>query len=166
MAPPSDDQGVPSSPIEDSIALYLKQPILPIAPALDDLRSLATCLQRIGKLDEAERLLRRAFKGLGRNALFRTYRASILADLAYVSQQRGDDLESKELLLQAVDCLADTDRDPSVNDRLADFEKPRNKLFRNLADRLVQVHRELGDQEGAKVWQAKIESHVKTGLGL
>lgn len=57
-------------------------------------------------------------------------------------------------------------RDPSVNDRLADFEKTRNKLFRNLADRLVQVHRELGDQEGAKVWQAKIESHVKTGLGL
>lgn len=166
MAPPSDDQVVPSTPIEDSIALYLKQPILPIAPALDDLRSLATCLQRIGKLDEAERLLRRAFKGLGRTSLYRTHRAVILADLADISQQQGDDLESKDLLLQAVDCLADANGYPSDYNRFPEFGAARNKLFGTLADRLVRVHRELGDHEGAELWQAKIETQLKSGLGL
>ncbi len=45
-------------------------------------------------------------------------------------------------------------------------EAARDKLFRTLADRLVHVHRKLGDQEAAEVWQAKLETGFKAGIEL
>lgn len=45
-------------------------------------------------------------------------------------------------------------------------EAARDKLFITLADRLVQVHRELGDQEATEVWKAKLETGFKAGIEL
>lgn len=54
--------------------------------------------------------------------------------------------------------MADTERYPSEYNQAPEFETARDKLFSSLADRLVQVQRELGDHEGAAVWQAKVET--------
>ncbi len=148
-----------SMPIEEAVASLLKQPAKGIAPGVDDLQMLARCLQRKGKLDQAERLLRRARAILNKISLHGTRHSAILADLADISQQRGDHLAERDLLLEAVNRLADQDKHPREYNQTAKLEAERARLYGTLADRLVRVHRELGDHEGARVWQAKMETH-------
>lgn len=62
--------------------------------------------------------------------------------------------------------MADTEKYPSEYNRTPEFESERNRRFSSLAERLVMVHRELGDQEGAEDWQAKMEADIKTAIGL
>ena len=95
-----------------------------------------------------------------------TRRSAILADLAGIAEQRGDHLKTKERLLKAVECLTDQDKYPREYNQTPEFEAARNKLFSTLADRLVQVHRKLGDQEAAELWQAKLETGFKAGMEL
>ena len=153
-------------PIEAAVASLIKQGTKKIAPVVDDLQMLASCLQQKGKLDQAEQLLRRAAGVCNQISLHGTRRSAILADLAEISQQRGDHLRTKERLLKAVECLADTEKYPGKYNQTPEFEASRDKLFSALADRLVRVHRELGDLEGAEVWQARAETQLKPGTGL
>ena len=87
----------------------MKQAAKKIATVVDDLQMLASCLQQKGKLDQAEQLLRRALGVCDKISLHGTRRSAIMADLAEISQQRGDHLKTKERLLKAVECLADTE---------------------------------------------------------
>ncbi len=147
-----------SMPIEEAVANLLEQPAKGIAPAVDDLQMLASCLQRKGQLDPAEQLLRRSLAILNKISLHGTRHSAILADLADISQQRGDNHATKDLLLEAVNRLADQDNYPREYNQTPELEAARTKLFSSLADRLVLVHRELGDHEAAKVWQEKSET--------
>jgi tetratricopeptide (TPR) repeat protein len=162
MVASSESSEDSSMPIEEAVASLLKQPAKGIAPGVDDLQMLARCLQRKGKPDQAEQLLRRALAILNKISLHGTRHSAILADLADVSQQRGDHVATKDLLLEAVNRLTDQDKFPREYDQTPEFEAARRKLFTSLADRLVHVHRELGDQEAAEVWQAKLETGFKT----
>ena len=166
MVASSQSSEDPSVPIEGAVSSLLKERTKAIAPAADDLQMLASCLQQKGKLDQAEQLLRRALGIFDQISLYGTRRSAILADLAEISQQRGDHLRTKERLLKAVECLADAEEYPSEYNQTPEFEAARDKLFSALADRLVRVHRELGDLEGAEVWQAKAETQLKPGTGL
>lgn len=158
IAPPSDSQAAAPLPIEDAFTSFIAHSPMASAPAVDDLQLLASCLQRKGKLDKAEQLLRGALAIINRYSFHGTRRSEVLADLADISYHRGDHQTTKELLLQAVECMADTERYPSKYNQTPEFEAARDKLFKTLVDRLVQVHRELGDQEAAEVWQAKQET--------
>ena len=51
-----------------------------------------------------------------------------------------------------------TGKYPSKYNQMSEPDAMSKKLFSSLADRLVLVHRELGDHEGAKVWQEKSEA--------
>lgn len=113
MAPPSDAQDAASLPIEDAFTSFTAHSPMASAPAVDDLQLLASCLQRKGKLDQAEQLLRRALAILNRHSFHGTRRSEVLVDLADISNHRGDHQRTKELLLQAVECTADTERYPS-----------------------------------------------------
>lgn len=157
MAPSSQALDTPSSTIEESLASVLQKPILAMASAVDDLQLLASCLQEKGKQNQAEQLLQRALDVLNRHSFHGTRRSAILADLADIAEHRGDHLKAKELLLQAVECLADTEKYPSKFNQQPEFAAARDKLFSMLADRLAQVHRELGDLAGADVWQEKVK---------
>ncbi len=152
--------------IEEAVVTFLKQPAKAIAPAMDDLQMLARCLQRKGKLGQAERLLRRTLAVLKKIPLHGTRHSATLADLADISQQRGDHLATKDLLLEAVNRLADQDKYPREYNQTPELEVERARLFGTLADRLVRVHQELGDHEGARVWQAKAETKLKPDTGL
>ena len=153
-------------PLEEAVAALMKQAAKKLATVVDDLQMLASCLQQKGKLDQAEQLLRRALGIFDQISLYGTRRSAILADLAEISQQRGDHLRTKERLLKAVECLADAEEYPSEYNQTPEFEAARDKLFSALADRLVRVHRELGDHEGAVVWQARAGTQLKPGTGL
>jgi tetratricopeptide (TPR) repeat protein len=155
----------PSIPIEEAVAALMKQAAKKLATVVDDLQMLANCLQQKGKLDQAEQLLSRALGICTKISLHGTRRSAILADLAGIAENRGDHLKAKELLLQAVECMADTERYPSEYNQTPEFETARVKLFNSLAERLVQVHRELGDYEAAELWQAKLGTNFKTGSG-
>ncbi len=166
MVATSQSSEEPSIPIEEAVAALMKQAAKKLATVVDDSQMLASCLQQNGKLDQAEQLLRRALGVCTKISLHGTRRSAILADLAGIAEHRGDHLKAKELLLQAVEFKADTERYPSEYNQAPEFETARAKLFSSLADRLVQVHRELGDHEAAAVWQAKMEADIKTGIGL
>ena len=166
MAPPSDAQDTAPLPIEDAFTSFIAHSPMTSAPAVDDLQLLASCLQRKGKLDQAEQLLRGALAIINRYSFHGTRCSEVLADLADISYHRGDHQKTKELLLKAVECMADTERYPGKYNQTPEFEAARKRLFNTLADRLVQIHRELGDQEGAEVWKAKVEIHLNSGLGL
>ncbi len=166
MAASSQSSEDPSMPIEEAVASLLNQRTKAIAPAADDLQMLASCLQRKGKLVQAEQLLRLALGIFNKISLHGTRRPAILTDLADIAEHRGDHLKAKELLLQAVECMADTQKYPSEYNQSPEFEAARDKLFSTLAERLVQVHRELGDYEAAELWQGKVEILFKAGLGL
>lgn len=162
MVASSQSSEAPSSmPIEEAVASRIKQRAKTIAPVVDDLQMLASCLQRKGKLDQAEQLLRRAAGVCNQISLHGTRRSAILADLAGIAEHRGDHLKAKELLLQSVEFMADTERYPSEYNQAPEFEAASDKLFSSLADRLVQVHRELGDHEAAELWQAKVIIDIK-----
>jgi eukaryotic-like serine/threonine-protein kinase len=155
MVATSQSSEEPSLPIEEAVAALMKQAAKKLATVVDDLQMLASCLQQKGKLDQAEQLLRRALRTCNNVTFHGTRRSSILADLADIAEQRGDHLKAKELLLQAVECLADTEKYPSKFNQQPEFAAARDKLSSMLADRLARVHRELGDQAGADVWQEK-----------
>jgi serine/threonine protein kinase/tetratricopeptide (TPR) repeat protein len=157
MAPENGTPLDPSLAIQESLNPLLQKPIVVMASAMDDLQLLANCLQQNGKADEAERLLQRAIQVLDRYSFHGTRRSAILADLAAIAQHRSDQLKTKELLLQAVECLTDTDKYPNQYNQNPDFEVQKRSLSNALAERLVQVHRELGDQVGAEVWQEKLK---------
>jgi eukaryotic-like serine/threonine-protein kinase len=161
MAPSSDAQGAAPLPIQDAFKSFIAHSPITSAPVADDLQLFASCLQRKGKLDQAEQFLRLALAIIKRYSIHGTRRSEVLADLADISNHRGDHQKTKELLLQAVECLADTERYPSKYNQTPEFEAARDKLFKTLADRLVQVHQELGDDDGAKTWQTKMKTGFK-----
>jgi eukaryotic-like serine/threonine-protein kinase len=166
MVATSQSTEEPSMPIEEAVAALMKQAAKKLATVVDDLQMLASCLQQKGKLDQAEQLLRRALGICSKITFHGTRRSAILADLAEISQQLGDHPKTKERLLKAVECLADTEKYPSKYNQTPEFKTARDKLFSTLADRLVHVHRKLGDQEGAELWQAKLEMVFKAGIEL
>lgn len=166
MVATSQSSEEPSMPLEEAVAALMKQAAKKLATVVDDLQMLASCLQQKGKLDQAEQLLRRALGICSKITFHGTRRSAILTDLAGIAEQRGDHLKTKERLLKAVECLADTEKYPSKFNRQPEFEAARDKLFITLADRLVQVHRKLGDQEAAAVWQAKQKTGFKAGIEL
>jgi eukaryotic-like serine/threonine-protein kinase len=155
-SPGSEDPS--SMPIEEAVASRIKRGAKTIAPVVDDLQMLASCLQQKGKLDLAEQLLRRALGVCNKVSLHGTRHSAILADLADIAQQRGDHLVTRDLLLEAVNRLTDQTKYPREYNQTPEFEAARNQLFISLADRLIHVHQELGDEEGAKVWQSKKET--------
>ncbi len=157
MASDSGTPIVPSLWIQESLTPFLQQPPLVMATAMDDLQLLASCLQQHGKAAEAEKLLQRALHVLNRHSFHGTRRSAILADLADISHHRGDHLKAKERLLQAVEFFADTEKYPNQYNQTPEFEALKGSLSNALAERLVQVHRELGDQAGAEVWQEKLK---------
>jgi eukaryotic-like serine/threonine-protein kinase len=157
MVASSQSSEDPSMPIEEAVASLIKQGTKTLAPVVDDLQMLASCLQQKGKLDQAEQLFRRALGICNKISLHGTRRSAILADLADISLQQGDHLKTKERLLKAVECLADTEKYPSEYNRTPEFEAARDNLFRTLADRLARVHRELEDHASAEVWQEKVK---------
>jgi eukaryotic-like serine/threonine-protein kinase len=161
MVASSQSSEDPSMPIEEAVASLLKERTKAIAPAADDLQMLASCLQQKGKLDQAEQLLRRALGIFNQISLYGTRRSAMFADLAGIAEHRGDHLKAKELLLQAVECMADTERYPSEYNQTPEFETANQMLIGSLAERLVQVHRELGDHEAAELWQAKANTDIK-----
>lgn len=156
MVATSQSSEEPSMPIEEAVAALMKQAAKKIATVVDDLQMLANCLEQKGKLDQAEQLLRRALGICNKVTFHGTRRSAILADLAGIAEKRGDHLKAKELLLQAVECLADTEKYPSKFNQQPEFEASRKELFATLADGLVHVHRELGDHKAAEVWQTKM----------
>lgn len=166
MVATSQSSEEPSMPLEEAVAALMKQAAKKLATVVDDLQMLASCLQQKGKLDQAEQLLRRALGICSKITFHGTRRSAILTDLAGIAEQRGDHLKTKERLLKAVEFLADTEKYPRKFNQQPEFEAARDKLFSTLADRLVQVHRELGDQEAAEVWQAKQETGFKAGIEL
>ncbi|MBL8892369.1 MAG: protein kinase [Planctomycetaceae bacterium] len=155
MVATSQSSGEPSLSIEEAVAALMKQAAKKLATAVDDLQMLASCLEQKGKLDQAEQLLRRAFGICSKFTFHGTRRSSILADLADIAEQQGDHLKAKERLLQAVECLADTEKYPSKFNQQPEFAAALDKFSSTLADRLAQVHRQLGDQAGADVGQEK-----------
>ena len=50
---------------------------------------------------------------------------------------------------------------PSEYNQTPEFETANQMLIGSLAERLVQVHRELGDHEAAELWQAKANTDIK-----
>jgi len=66
-------------------------------------------------------------------------------------------LNTKKLLLQAVECLADSEKYPSKYNQTFKYDAMNEAFFGTLADRLARVHQELGDQAGAEVWQEKMK---------
>jgi eukaryotic-like serine/threonine-protein kinase len=166
MAPPSEAQDSASMPIEEALTSFIVQPVMSTAPAVDDLRLFASSLQRNGKLKQAEQLLRKALNVLNRHSFHGTRRTEVLADLADISNHRADHLKTKELLLQAVECLADTEKYPSKYNQTPEFVAMRKTLFSSLADRLFHVHLELGDHEAAEGWKAKIETSARSSDGI
>jgi serine/threonine protein kinase len=157
MAPSGKAQDLAPMPIKEAVASFIANSVMRTAPTIDDMQLLANCLQREGNFDLAEQLLRKALAVLDRHSFYGTRRSAVLADLADIAEQRCDHLKTKELLLQAVECLADTEKYPSKFNQEPEFEAAREKLSSTLADRLARVHRELGDQAGAEAWQEKVK---------
>ena len=157
MTPAHQTPQDPSLSIDQSLTQFLQEPAVAMASTVDDLQLLASCLQLKDKPDQAEQLLLRALGVLNGHTFHGTRRSSILADLADIAEQRGDQLKAKERLLQAVECLADTEKYPSKYNQQPEFAAALDKFSSTLADRLARVHRELGDQAGADVWQEKVK---------
>jgi tetratricopeptide (TPR) repeat protein len=155
MSSPSEAEDSSTITLDEALASFVTHPTLASAPAVDDLQLLANCLQRKGKFNQAEQLLLKAMNVLNRHSFHGTRRSSVLSDLADISNHRGDHQTTIKFLLQAVECLADTEKYPSKYNQLPELDAMNRKLLSNLADRLVRVHRELSDDQGAKVWQEK-----------
>lgn len=153
-----------SMPVEEAVASLLKQPAKGIATDLDDLQMLANRLEQNGKLNQAEQLLRRALGICDKVTFHGTRRSAILEDLAGIAEQRGDHLKAKELLLKAVECLADTEKYPSKFNQQPEYVAAFKELFATLADHLVHVHRKLGDHEAAEIWQTKMKTDLSYPL--
>lgn len=140
-----------SRPIEETVASLHRQPAKCIALRVNDLQMLAKGLQRKGKLNQAEQLLRQAPAILKKMSLHGTRYSAIVADLADVCQERGDDFATRDLLLEAVNRLADQNKYPSEHIQRPEFEAARSKRFRTLANRLIRVHQDLDDHEAASL---------------